>query len=43
MNMITLYTAEPCPYCRQAKALLDKRGLEYEEISLTLDAGGRAC
>jgi glutaredoxin 3 len=43
MNKITLYTAEPCPYCRQAKALLAKRGLQYEEISLTLDAGGRAA
>ncbi len=28
MNKITVYTTEPCGYCRQAKALLDKRGLE---------------
>ena len=42
MNRITLYTTEPCGFCRQAKALLVKRGLSYEEINLAKDAGGRA-
>jgi glutaredoxin 3 len=39
---ITVYTTEPCGYCRQAKALLAKRGLPYEEINLAKDADGRA-
>jgi len=30
MNKITVYTTEPCGYCRQAKALLSKRGLEFD-------------
>ncbi|HEY7966348.1 MAG TPA: glutaredoxin domain-containing protein [Solirubrobacteraceae bacterium] len=42
MNKITVYTTEPCGYCRQAKALLDKRGLEFDEINLAMDAEGRA-
>ena len=42
MNKITVYTTEPCGYCRQAKALLDKRGLSFDEINLAMDAGGRA-
>jgi glutaredoxin 3 len=42
MNKITVYTTEPCGYCRQAKALLDKRGLEFDEINLAMDAKGRA-
>jgi glutaredoxin 3 len=42
MNKITVYTTEPCGYCRQAKALLDKRGLSFEEINLARDADGRA-
>ena len=37
-----MYTTEPCAYCRQAKALLAKRGLPYDEINLAKDAGGRA-
>jgi glutaredoxin 3 len=41
MNRITVYTTEPCGYCRQAKALLAKRGLEYDEINLARDADGR--
>ena len=42
MNKITVYTTEPCGYCRQAKALLDKRGLNFDEINLARDADGRA-
>ena len=42
MNKITVYTTEPCGYCRQAKALLSKRGLDFEEINLAMDAAGRA-
>jgi glutaredoxin 3 len=38
---ITLYTTEPCGFCRNAKALLKRRGLTYEEISLAKDPVGR--
>jgi glutaredoxin 3 len=41
MNRVTVYTTEPCGYCRQAKALLAKRGLDYDEINLARDADGR--
>jgi glutaredoxin 3 len=42
MKKITVYTTEPCAFCRQAKALLAKRGLPYDEINLERDAEGRA-
>jgi glutaredoxin 3 len=42
MTRITVYTTEPCGYCRTAKALLDRRGIPYDEINLAKDASGRA-
>ena len=41
MSKITVYTTVPCGYCVRVKALLDARGLEYEEINLSRDADGR--
>ena len=41
-NRVTIYTTEPCGYCRTAKALLNKRGIAYEEINLARDPEGRA-
>jgi glutaredoxin 3 len=41
MARVTVYTTEPCGYCRTAKALLDRRGVPYEEINLSKDAEGR--
>jgi glutaredoxin 3 len=41
-NRVTIYTTEPCGYCRTAKALLDKRGIAYDEINLVKDPAGRA-
>jgi glutaredoxin 3 len=38
----TLYTTEPCAFCRQAKALLQARGVAYEEVNLARDPVGRA-
>jgi glutaredoxin 3 len=38
---IKVYTTVPCPYCTQAKALLDARGYEYEEIDMARDPEGR--
>ena len=37
MPRIQMYTTRWCGYCVRAKALLDSRGLEYEEISLDDD------
>ncbi|MEJ7788696.1 MAG: glutaredoxin domain-containing protein [Thermoleophilaceae bacterium] len=41
-STITMYTTDPCGFCRQAKALLQARGVEYEEIDLARDPQGRA-
>ena len=42
MNRVTVYTTEPCGFCRTAKALLTARKIPYEEINLAKDAEGRA-
>jgi len=39
---VKLYTTDPCGFCRQAKALLESRGVSYDEINLAKDPGGRA-
>jgi glutaredoxin 3 len=39
---ITVYTTDPCGFCRQAKALLASRGIEYREVNLAKDPQGRA-
>jgi glutaredoxin 3 len=41
VSRVILYTTEPCGFCRVAKALLDKRGVDYSEISLAKDPVGR--
>jgi glutaredoxin 3 len=41
-NGVILYTTDPCGFCRQAKALLHARGVEYREINLSKDPVGRA-
>jgi len=33
----TIYTTATCPYCRRAKALLTREGIEFEEICLEFD------
>jgi glutaredoxin 3 len=42
MSRVIVYTTEPCSFCRVAKALLNKRGVDYSEINLAKDAEGRA-
>jgi glutaredoxin 3 len=42
MSRVTIYTTEPCGYCRTAKALLNKRAIPYDEINLAKDPVGRA-
>jgi glutaredoxin 3 len=39
---VTVYTTDPCGFCRQAKTLLANRGVDYEEVSLTKDPDTRA-
>jgi glutaredoxin 3 len=39
---VTVYTTDPCGFCRQAKSLLESRGVDYVEVSLTKDPDGRA-
>jgi glutaredoxin 3 len=41
MKPVIVYTTDMCPYCRSAKALLDKRGVAYEEINLARDPDSR--
>lgn len=38
---VTMYTTEPCGFCRQAKALLEARGIPYDEVSLAKNPEGR--
>ena len=39
---VIVYTTEPCGFCRQAKALLQSRGVAYREVNLAKDSQGRA-
>jgi glutaredoxin 3 len=41
-NGVVVYTTEPCGFCRQAKALLEARGVAFREVNLAKDPGGRA-
>jgi len=39
--MITVYGRPQCPFCDQAKALLENRGVAYEYIDITQDLEAR--
>lgn len=41
MKPVQVYTTNYCPYCVRAKALLEKKGIAFEEIDLTHDDAGR--
>lgn len=41
MAKITIYTTGFCSYCHAAKALLQKKGLDYHEIDVSYDPAGR--
>lgn len=41
-NGVVLYTTEPCGFCRQAKTLLETRGVGFREVNLAKDPEGRA-
>ncbi|MDK2759994.1 MAG: glutaredoxin 3 [Sphingopyxis sp.] len=40
MAKIEVFTKFLCPYCSRAKALLDGKGVEYQEIDVTMDRAG---
>ena len=35
MSKVLIYTTNWCPYCHAAKALLDEKGVSYDEIDAT--------
>jgi glutaredoxin 3 len=35
MSKVQIYTTNWCPYCNAAKALLEDKGVPYEEIDVT--------
>ena len=41
MPEITVYTTDPCSFCRRVKDLLDARGLPFSEVNLSKDPAGR--
>lgn len=42
MAKVEIYTWSTCPYCTRAKALLDKKGVNYTNYDITGDEGARA-
>lgn len=42
MPRVEIYTKAFCPYCSRAKALLDSRGVAYEEHDITMGGPQRA-
>jgi glutaredoxin 3 len=43
MNPVRMYTSQVCPYCRRAKALLERRGVTaIDEVRIDLEPGQRA-
>jgi glutaredoxin 3 len=42
MPRIEIYTKFFCPYCTRAKALLDRKGVAYDEHDITMGGPGRA-
>ena len=41
MAKIEIYTSPFCPYCYAAKRLLQKKGVAFEEIDVTMVPGAR--
>jgi len=42
MGKVTVFTTEPCSFCARVKGLLSARGVQFEEVNLSKDPGGRA-
>ena len=43
MAAVVIYTREFCGYCSAAKALLDRKGIPYEEIDAPNGSAARAA
>jgi glutaredoxin 3 len=43
MGAITVFTTEPCSFCRRVKGILEAHGLEFSEINLSKDPEGRVA
>jgi glutaredoxin 3 len=41
MALVVIYTTRYCPYCHAAKALLDRKGVSFQEIDVSGDWEGR--
>jgi len=41
VNDVLIYTTRWCPFCIRAKALLDRKGVVYQEIAVDGDAVAR--
>jgi glutaredoxin 3 len=41
MNRVIVYTTDHCSLCNNAKTLLERRGIAYEEVNLARDPDGR--
>ncbi|CAO95135.1 glutaredoxin 3 [Erwinia tasmaniensis] len=41
MATVEIYTKATCPFCHRAKALLDQKGVSYQEIPIDGDAALR--
>jgi len=35
--MVKVYTMENCPYCNELKGLLEKEGIEFENVDINLE------
>lgn len=42
MATVEIYTKSGCPYCARAKALLDGKGIRYQESEINSDPAARA-
>lgn len=41
MTNVEIYTKAFCGYCARAKALLERKGVQYEEYDITMGGPGR--
>lgn len=41
MSKIEIYTSPFCGFCMQAKKLLDRKGVDYHEIDVSMTPGAR--
>jgi glutaredoxin-like YruB-family protein len=37
LKKVKVYSTPTCPFCKQAKALLDEKGIKFEDIDVSKD------